>query len=91
MSGKIDQLKGWIKETAGARTGDESLKQEGQRDLMVGKVKETTALMVKKVKKTVEKAEDTMKAAERKLRCFLGVGRWFIATLSIPSFSRSCR
>ncbi len=61
MSGKIDQVKGRIKEAAGALTNDESLKREGQRDQMVGKVKDTAARVAEKVKKTVEKAADTMK------------------------------
>ncbi len=61
MSGKIDQVKGRIKEAAGALTGDESLKREGRRDQIVGKVKDTAARVAEKVKKTVEKAADTMK------------------------------
>lgn len=52
MSGKIDQIKGRIKEAAGALTGDESLKREGKLDQMVGKVKVTA-----------DKAVDTMKDA----------------------------
>jgi uncharacterized protein YjbJ (UPF0337 family) len=63
MSGKIDQVKGRIKEAAGALTGDESLKREGQRDQMVGKVKETAARVAEKVKEKVERAADTMKGA----------------------------
>ena len=43
MSGKIDQVKGRIKEAAGVLTDDESLKREGQIDQMLGKVKETAA------------------------------------------------
>lgn len=61
MSGKMDQVKGRIKEAAGALTGDESLKREGQLDQVVGKVKETAAGVAKKVKDKVEKAADTMK------------------------------
>ena len=52
MSGKIDQIKGRIKEAAGALTDDESLKREGKLDQVVGKVKETA-----------DKAVDTMKDA----------------------------
>lgn len=61
MSGKIDQVKGRIKEAAGALTSDESLKREGQRDQTVGKVKEAAARVAEKVKEKVEKAADTMK------------------------------
>jgi uncharacterized protein YjbJ (UPF0337 family) len=50
MSGKMDQVKGRVKEAAGVLTNDESLKREGQLDQVVGKVKETAA-----------KAADTIK------------------------------
>jgi uncharacterized protein YjbJ (UPF0337 family) len=63
MGGKMDQIKGRVKEAAGALTDDESLKREGQMDQVVGKVKETAAKVAKKVKKTVERAADTMKNA----------------------------
>jgi uncharacterized protein YjbJ (UPF0337 family) len=59
----MDQVKGRIKEAAGALTDDDRLKSEGQMDKVVGKVKETAAKVAKKVKKTVEKAADTMKDA----------------------------
>jgi len=60
MSGKIDQVKGRIKEAAGVLTDNESLKREGQLDQVVGKVKETAARIVEKVKKKVERAADTI-------------------------------
>lgn len=63
MSGTTDQVKGRIKEAAGALTGDKSLKREGQRDQMAGKVKETAARVAEKVKEKVEKAADTLKHA----------------------------
>jgi uncharacterized protein YjbJ (UPF0337 family) len=63
MGGKMDQVKGRIKEAAGVLTDDESLKREGQVDQVVGKVKETAAKVAKKVKETVEKAADTLKDA----------------------------
>ena len=63
MGGKMDQVKGRIKEAAGVLTDDESLKREGQVDQMVGKVKETAAKVAKKVKQTVERAADTLKDA----------------------------
>ena len=52
MGGKMDQVKGRIKEAAGALTGDDRLKREGKVEQVVGKVKETA-----------EKAVDTMKDA----------------------------
>ncbi len=63
MGGKMDQVKGRIKEAAGVLTDDENLKQEGQLDQVVGKVKETAAKVAAKVKKTVESAADTLKDA----------------------------
>jgi uncharacterized protein YjbJ (UPF0337 family) len=63
MGGKTDQIKGRIKEAAGALTDDDRLKREGQLDQVVGKVKEKAAKVAEKVKKTVERAADTMKDA----------------------------
>ena len=63
MGGKIDQIKGRIKEAAGALTDDDRLRREGQLDQMVGAVKETAAMAAVKVRKTVEKAADTLKDA----------------------------
>ena len=40
MGGKLDQIKGRIKEAAGVLADDDSLKREGQLDQAVGKVKE---------------------------------------------------
>ena len=51
--GKTDELKGRVKEAAGALTGDEKLKREGQLDQTVGKVKQTADKMIDKVKDTV--------------------------------------
>lgn len=63
MSGKVDQVKGRIKEAAGVLTDDESLKREGQLDQVVGQVKETAARVAEKVKEKVEKAADALKDA----------------------------
>jgi uncharacterized protein YjbJ (UPF0337 family) len=49
-SGKTDELKGRVKEAAGALTGDEELKQEGKADQVVGKVKQTVEKVVDKVR-----------------------------------------
>jgi uncharacterized protein YjbJ (UPF0337 family) len=48
--GKTDELKGRVKEAAGALTGDERLKREGQLDQTVGKVKQTAEKMIDKVR-----------------------------------------
>lgn len=50
MSGTTDQVKGRIKEAAGALTGDKSLKREGKLDQVVGKVKITAAKAAEKMR-----------------------------------------
>jgi len=52
--GKTDELKGRVKEAAGALTGDAKLKREGQRDQTVGKVKQTADKVIDKVKDAVK-------------------------------------
>ena len=51
--GKTDELKGRVKEAAGALTGDAKLKREGQLDQTVGKLKQTADKMIDKVKDAV--------------------------------------
>lgn len=53
MSGKADELKGRVKEAAGALTDDEKLKREGKLDQAAGKTKQA-------VEKVVDKARDAM-------------------------------
>ena len=50
MSGKMDQVKGRVKEAAGVLTNDESLKREGKLEQVVGKVKETAGKAADKIK-----------------------------------------
>jgi uncharacterized protein YjbJ (UPF0337 family) len=50
-SGKSDEVKGRVKEAAGALTGDKKLKREGKADQAVGKIKQ-------KVGKVIDKAKD---------------------------------
>ena len=50
-SSTTDKLKGRLKEAAGALTGDEDLKKEGQLDQTTAKIKET-------VEKVIDKAKD---------------------------------
>jgi len=52
-SGKTDELKGRVKEAAGALTGDKELKREGKTDQVVGKIKQ-------KVEKVVDKVKDAL-------------------------------
>jgi uncharacterized protein YjbJ (UPF0337 family) len=50
MGGKLDQIKGRIKEAAGALADDEKLKREGNLDQAVGKVKEKAGKAMDKIK-----------------------------------------
>ena len=52
--GKVQELKGRVKEAAGALTGDGKLKREGQLDQAVGQFKQAK-------EKVVEKARQAMK------------------------------
>ena len=52
--GKTDELKGRVKEAAGALTDDEKLKREGRRDQMVGKVKQAAEKVIDKVTAAVK-------------------------------------
>jgi uncharacterized protein YjbJ (UPF0337 family) len=63
VGGKIDKIKGRIKEAAGVLTGNEELRAEGKTDQAVGEVKE----VVDKVKKVAENAVDDVKEAMKKL------------------------
>jgi len=63
MDGKIDVVKGRIKEAAGALTGNDALREEGRTDQAVGEVKEAVDKVADKVKGTVEKTKDAVKKA----------------------------
>ena len=49
-SGKSDELKGRVKEAAGALTGDQKLKREGKVDQAAGKIKQKAEKIIDKVK-----------------------------------------
>jgi uncharacterized protein YjbJ (UPF0337 family) len=49
-SGKSDEMKGRVKEAAGALTGDSKLKREGKADQAVGKIKQKAEKVIDKVK-----------------------------------------
>ena len=55
MSGKTDEIKGRIKEAAGALIGDDKLRDEGKADQAVGKVKQVAEKAVEEVKEAVKK------------------------------------
>jgi len=63
MGGKIDKIKGRIKEAAGVLTDNDNLQREGQRDQVVGEVKEQAARVAEKVKEKVVKAVKQVKNA----------------------------
>ena len=58
MGGKTDEVKGRIKEAAGALTGNDKLRAEGKTDQAVGEVKQVAEKVVDKVKKAVRKTVD---------------------------------
>jgi uncharacterized protein YjbJ (UPF0337 family) len=58
MSGKTDEVKGRIKEAAGALIGNDKLREEGKTDQAVGKVKQVADTAVEKVKEAVKKVTD---------------------------------
>lgn len=53
-SGRTQELKGRLKEAAGALTGDKKLKRDGQVDQAAGKIKQT-------VEKAIDKVKDVLK------------------------------
>ena len=61
MGGKIDKIKGRIKEAVGVLANNGNLKKEGQRDQVVGEVKEKVARVAEKVKEKVKRAVEKVK------------------------------
>jgi uncharacterized protein YjbJ (UPF0337 family) len=59
MAGKQDEIKGRIKETAGALVNDNKLRRAGKIDQAAGKVKQAA-------EKAVGKVQDAMKRANGK-------------------------
>jgi uncharacterized protein YjbJ (UPF0337 family) len=54
MSGKSDEIKGRVKEAAGALTDNKKLKREGKIDQAAGKTKQAAEKAVDKVKDAVK-------------------------------------
>lgn len=52
-SGKTDEIKGRVKEAAGALTGDAKLKREGRIDQNIGKIKQKAEKVIDRVKDAV--------------------------------------
>ena len=52
-SGKSDEVKGRVKEAAGALTGDKKLKREGKADQTAGKIKQKVAKLIDRAKGAV--------------------------------------
>ena len=55
MGGKTDVVKGRIKEAAGALTGNDKLREEGETYQAVGKAKQAVQKVADKVQRTVDK------------------------------------
>jgi uncharacterized protein YjbJ (UPF0337 family) len=54
MAGKAEQVKGRVKEAAGALAGNDKLRREGKIDQAAGKTKEAVEKVVDNAKKAVE-------------------------------------
>ena len=65
MGGKMDEVKGRIKEAAGALTGDDKLREEGKTDQAVGKVKQVVEKVVDTVAGAADAAVDKAKKATK--------------------------
>jgi uncharacterized protein YjbJ (UPF0337 family) len=55
VSGKAEEIKGRVKESAGVLTGNEKLKESGRTDKASGKVKQAVTKAVDKVKNAVKR------------------------------------
>jgi uncharacterized protein YjbJ (UPF0337 family) len=55
MGGKSDEIKGRVKEAAGALTNNQKLKREGKMDQAKGRVKQTVDKVAKNTKKAIDK------------------------------------
>jgi len=54
MAGKAEEIKGRVKEAAGAITDDSKLRREGKIEQAAGKTKQVAGKMVEKAKNVVE-------------------------------------
>jgi uncharacterized protein YjbJ (UPF0337 family) len=67
MGGKTDEVKGRIKEAAGALTGDDKLREEGKIDQAVGKVKQVVQKTVAEIQKAADVAAEKAKQSAKKI------------------------
>ncbi len=63
MDGKIDTIKGRLKEAIGVLTDNDHLKREGQRDQVVGEVQDKAARVAEQVREEVARAVEKVKNA----------------------------
>ena len=63
MGSKSDKIKGRVKEAVGALTDNDRLKSEGQRDQVVGKMKDKVERVAEKVKDKVERVAEKVRNA----------------------------
>lgn len=61
MSGAKDKITGRVKQAAGDLTDDKDLKEEGERDELAGKVKDTVDDAKDKANDAVDAIKDKMK------------------------------
>jgi uncharacterized protein YjbJ (UPF0337 family) len=52
-SGKVDEVKGRVKEAAGALTDDKKLKRQGKADQAVGKIKQKAEKLIDKARRAL--------------------------------------
>ncbi len=62
-SGKMEEVKGRVKEAAGSLIGDKDLKREGQLDQTVGKIKQTTEKVIDKIVEPLTKSTSGKKSS----------------------------
>jgi uncharacterized protein YjbJ (UPF0337 family) len=58
LQGRVDQIKGNVKQGVGELTGDQRLRDEGAADEAAGEVRETVGTAKRKVADTVRKIGD---------------------------------
>jgi uncharacterized protein YjbJ (UPF0337 family) len=54
MSGKADEIKGRVKEAAGALTNNKRMKREGKIDQAAGKTKQAAEKAIDKAKRAIQ-------------------------------------
>lgn len=65
MGGKLDEIKGRIKEAAGALTGNDELRDAGKADQAVGKVKQVAENAIDTVQQAADAAVEMARKAAK--------------------------